>query len=177
MIKNNYKALLSIAFSAFVATFAQALTFEEFAKMSPKDAIEASHQWHRTGEATVIITSEKIIAEDKSGKNVEIPLQNEFFVSIAPWETFTHECSNHVPTGCLGELVQVPVHINITNKKTGEVLKDESIVTQKDGFIDLWLPRNEVFSVTITKDGKTAQEDIGTRKNDKTCITTMKLKS
>lgn len=47
--------------------------------------------------------------------------------------------------------------------------------THANGFIDLWLPRNETFTITITKDEKSAQSEISTFEDDQTCVTNMKL--
>lgn len=162
-----------------MSSFAQQslLTAEEFEKLSPQEAVLASHQWHRSGYATVMITPKEILANfPKENKEVAIPLKDEFFISIAPWINYTHECTNHVPTGCQGELSQKEVAMKIVDTATGEILKDETIITQKDGFIDLWLPRNKSFTVSFNHNGKIATEVLTTMPNSRTCITTMKLK-
>ncbi len=153
------------------------LTAAEFEKLSPQEAVLASHGWHRSGYATVVITPKEIIASfSKENKEVSIPLKDEFFISIAPWTNYTHECTNHVPTGCQGELSQKEMMIKIVDTATGDILKDETITTQKDGFIDLWLPKDKSFTVSFNYKGKTATEVLTTMPNSRTCITTMKLK-
>lgn len=57
----------------------------------------------------------------------------------------------------------------------GNVVVDEKLSSQDNGFIDLWLPRDETYSVSIKhSDGQTVGE-ISTFAGDNTCITTMQL--
>lgn len=154
---------------------AKNITAQEFAKLSPKEAVELSHSWHKKNYASVAITSTEIKASFPNEKTVSIPLGDEFFISVAPYEKQTHECDFHVPTGCTGEMINKKMHLKITNQKTGEVIKDEKVQIQKDGFLDLWLPRDTHFIFEFTYKGKKATEVLGTFKNDRTCITTMQL--
>lgn len=57
----------------------------------------------------------------------------------------------------------------------GNVILDETRKTEQNGFIDLWLPRDETFEVTITQDDRKVEAEISTFDNDPTCITTMQL--
>jgi len=100
--------------------------------------------------------------------------QDEFFVSIAPYIDRTHPCVNHSLTGCRGELAGMPFDIRIEDE-SGAVLLETTAVTPDNGFIDLWLPRNRTFRVTISRDGRTAVSDISTFDGEPTCITTMRL--
>ncbi len=49
------------------------------------------------------------------------------------------------------------------------------MTTLENGFIDLWLPRNQIYKTTIEYDGKSAQSEFSTHKGDNTCITTIQL--
>ena len=53
---------------------------------------------------------------------------------------------------------------------------DETVKSQANGFIDLWLPRDNTYHVTITQGDKSVESEISTFKGDNTCITTMQLK-
>lgn len=121
------------------------------------------------------ITSEQLIMVNEKEEEViyELP-EDEFFVSIAPFIETTHPCANHSLTGCQGELVNQTFEVLIEDED-GNVLVDETMTTMENGFIDLWLPRNKIFNVTITQDGKMAEQEISTFKGDNTCITTMQL--
>lgn len=126
-------------------------------------------------DETASITSEELIITDQAGDETKIPLpKDEFFVSIAPFYTETHECAIHSLTGCQGELVQESFDIYITDE-SGSVVMDDEIETAANGFIDLWLDKDENYTVTISQDGKEVTSDISTFEGDYTCITTMQL--
>lgn len=140
-----------------------------------KELVQKYSERKFNGDQTASITSQELIITEKDGREVVYDLpEDEFFVSIAPFIQKTHPCENHSLTGCQGELVneEFDVYIEDTN---GNVVVDKKITSYSNGFIDLWLPRNETFSVTIKHNGKTAQTEISTFKDDGTCITTMKL--
>ena len=99
----------------------------------------------------------------------------EFFVSIAPYVTVTHPCANHSLTGCQAEMKNEKVAVKIVDT-SGAVVMDKEIQIAKNGFFDLWLKRDETYTITITtKDGKTATQQFSTFTSDNTCITTIQL--
>lgn len=57
----------------------------------------------------------------------------------------------------------------------GKVIVDEKMKTQANGFIDLWLPRNQKYKALIEHNGKKVESEISTFEKDNTCITTMQL--
>lgn len=57
----------------------------------------------------------------------------------------------------------------------GNVIVDETLKSQPNGFIDLWLPRNKTFKTMIEHDGKVVESELSTFESDPTCITTMQL--
>ncbi len=121
-----------------------------------------------------ISSSELIITnEDDTQETYDLP-EDEFFVSIAPFVSETHPCDIHSLTGCQGELVDADFDILIKNK-AGDVVVDETMNSGKNGFIDLWLPREEDYDVTVKYDGKEVESNISTFNGDGTCITTMQL--
>lgn len=77
-------------------------------------------------------------------------------------------------TGCQGELVEKTFDIYIEDME-GNIIVEETMQSQSNGFIDLWLPRNQTFQVTIKHDGKMVNSEISTFEDDGTCITTMQL--
>lgn len=125
-------------------------------------------------DVTASITSHELIVTD-NGKKTSFNLpENEFFVSIAPFVEYTHECAIHNLTGCQGELVEKNFDVLIRDEE-GNVVMDETITSLENGFIDLWLPRDRTYQVKIEYDGKTVESEIATFKDDNTCITTMQL--
>jgi hypothetical protein len=57
----------------------------------------------------------------------------------------------------------------------GNVVMDEKVKSQQNGFIDLWLPRDKKFRTKIEYNGKMVESEISSFENDATCITTMQL--
>ena len=66
---------------------------------------------------------------------------DEIYVSAAPYQSQTHDCYYHSPTGCLGELRNADVAVTVTDTATGEVIVDEDTRTLDNGFVGIWLPR------------------------------------
>lgn len=81
---------------------------------------------------------------------------------------------NHNLTGCQGELANEEFDVYIEDTE-GNVVVDEMMKSYSNGFIDLWLPRDQTFNVTIEHDGKQVESEISTFEDDGTCITTMQL--
>jgi len=121
------------------------------------------------------ITSSELIVTDRNQRERTYDLpDDEFFVSIAPFINETHPCDIHSLTGCQGELANEDVDLLIENS-SGDVILNEKKQTEANGFIDLWLPRDDTFNVTITQDGKKTTSVISTFDGDNTCITDMQL--
>lgn len=77
-------------------------------------------------------------------------------------------------TGCQGELVEETFDVFIEDME-GNVVVNEEVLSQSNGFFDLWLPREQTYKVKIEHDGKIVESEISTFENDGTCITTMQL--
>lgn len=142
-----------------------------------KDIKEVVHEYS-TGSfenVSASITSQELIVEesDQSKKTYKLP-KDEFFVSIAPYVEKTHPCAIHSLTGCQGEMVEKEYDVTIKDEK-GNVVMDKTMKSQKNGFIDLWLPRDKTFQVKIEHEGKVAESEISTFEGENTCITTMQL--
>ena len=96
------------------------------------------------------------------------------FVSIAPFINQTHPCGDHSLTGCQGELANEDFEITITDAD-GNVVFDETRNAGNNGFVDLWLPRDQTYQVLVKHDGKTVESEVSTFEEDGTCVTTMQL--
>lgn len=59
--------------------------------------------------------------------------------------------------------------------KEGNVILDETVTSQSNGFIDLWLPRDKTYSVMIKQGEKSVESEISTFEGDNTCITNMQF--
>lgn len=126
-------------------------------------------------DVSASITSDELIVTDVNDEKTtyELP-ENEFFVSIAPYVETTHPCEIHNLTSCQGELVEEEFDVYIEDTE-GNVVMDETVTSMENGFIDLWLPKDETFHVVIEHGEKVAEQEITTFAGDDTCITTMQL--
>lgn len=143
-------------------------------KSDMKELVQAYTVDELDAESASITSTELIVKETGEEEIIYDLPTDEFFVSIAPFINETHPCEVHSLTGCQGELVEEEFDVNIKNS-SGETVLDEIKKTEKNGFIDLWLLRDDVYDVTITQDGKVTESEISTFEDDQTCITTMQL--
>mgnify|MGYP007126047932 CR=1 FL=1 len=77
-------------------------------------------------------------------------------------------------TGCQGELAEEEFDVYIEDTD-GNVVLDEKVKSQANGFFDLWLPRDKTYQIKVKHGDKVSESEISTFDNDATCITTMKL--
>ncbi|CQR48328.1 hypothetical protein BN1058_02695 [Paraliobacillus sp. PM-2] len=135
----------------------------------------ADYSSNQTTREAASINSEQLIVKNSNNNETTYQLpSDEFFVSIAPYVHATHPCAVHSLTGCQGELANASFAIYIEDAE-GNTIVDKTIQSQANGFIDLWLPRNKDYDVTISYDGKQTTASISTFEGDNTCITTMQL--
>jgi hypothetical protein len=80
----------------------------------------------------------------------------------------------HVFSSCQGELTEKTVRVKAVDQK-GNVLVDGDVATLKNGFFELWLPRDREILLTIQYSGLTAKGMIETFPDSKTCFTTFRL--
>lgn len=107
-------------------------------------------------------------------KETSLPIEDEFYLSMAPYVDGTHDCFYHSLTTCQGELVEEDLDVTITSAD-GEVLVDDTVTTYPNGFVGFWLPRDIEATVEVSYDGRSATTEIGTGPEDPTCLTTMQL--
>ena len=77
-------------------------------------------------------------------------------------------------SSCQGELAKQAFDVRAIDKK-GDVLIEETITTLRNGFFQLWLPRNRKIVLRVKGLNRTAVGVIETYDNSKTCITTFRL--
>ncbi|WP_379127485.1 CueP family metal-binding protein [Paenibacillus sp. sgz500958] len=114
-----------------------------------------------------------VTGEDNQSVTYNLP-GDEFFLSIAPYIKTTHPCATHNLTGCKGELASKEFSVYIEDLD-GKVIMDTTLKSEPNGFIDLWLPRDQKYRVKIGYDGKTANSEVSTFESNDTCNTTMQL--
>lgn len=178
-MKKRYMAII-----LFIAVFLAACNGNskheeiESRQMEPQELKELVNDYSvgNITDETASITSTELIITDSDEKETvhELP-EEEFFVSIAPFINETHPCTNHSLTGCQGELVNQDFDFYIEDMD-GNVVIDETINSEANGFVDLWLPRDQTYRVNISHEDKQVTSEISTFEQDGTCITTMQLK-
>lgn len=144
---------------------------------STEDIKELVHEYSvgDIKDETATITSEELIVTNSDESETVYPLpEDNFFVSIAPFINETHPCTNHSLTGCQGEMVEEEFNIHIEDME-GNVVLDDTLKTEVNGFIDLWLPRDKTYNIAINHNGKKVESEFSTFEQDGTCITTMQL--
>ena len=165
---------LIFAFSAFQTQRVQAAFLEKY-DLSGLD-LEAivkklDSSIDEPKELSSSINGEYLTLQDGESKVVlEVP-KDSFYLSFAPYENSTHPCGFHSLSGCRGELVNVLVHVTITDEK-GVVILDDNLETMDNGFIGVWLPRDINANIQVAYNGKVATAPISTFANSETCLTT-----
>lgn len=174
MMKKSILILLGFTFLFIMAACGED-TSDKGETKDIKKMVEEYSTKVSNDEVSASITSEELIVTDAKDKETTYDLpEDEFFVSIAPFVQETHPCSIHSLTGCQGELAEKEFDVFIEDED-GNIIIDEKLTSLKNGFIDLWLPRDKNFQVKIQYDSKTVESEISTFEGDNTCITTMQL--
>ncbi|WP_226035176.1 CueP family metal-binding protein [Aquibacillus saliphilus] len=167
--------LLAVAFGAYLFAIGGEKSGPQ--KNETKDIKQLVNDYTlgKIESASASITSHELVVTDNDKNEITYDLpKDDFFVSIAPYTEKTHPCAIHSLTGCQGEMVEEEFSVYIEDMD-GNVIVDQTSKSQSNGFIDLWLPRDKTYRVTIAHDGKTSESELSTFKNDNTCITTMQL--
>jgi len=77
-------------------------------------------------------------------------------------------------SSCQGELSEKQFDVRATDQD-GNVLINDTIATLKNGFFELWLPRDRSIKLTIQGLDRQATGQIGTFDGSNTCVTTFQL--
>lgn len=116
-----------------------------------------------------------VLTGDEQTTSMPMP-DDEFYLSLAPYENQTHDCYFHSLTTCLGELKDEEMRIIVTDEATDDTVINETRTTYDNGFIGIWLPRGMTGMLTVEHDGKTASTPISTENDDDlTCLTSLRL--
>lgn len=117
---------------------------------------------------------DEVLLSDGASQAV-LPLEgDEFYLSLAPYVTRTHECYFHNLGTCRGEMAGEQVHVTITTDD-GDVLVDEDATTYANGFVGFWIPKDVAGTVVVTADGKRAETRFSSDPEGPTCLTTLQL--
>lgn len=144
-----------------------------------KDAVRAMELANAWGTAKAPVQSfvtPQAVNFDFGGQKAQVALPaDRMVVAVAPYINRTHPCKTHYMSSCQGELVGTAVEVRATNREGKEVFKG-SVKTLENGFLELWLPRNQSYQITLKAKGLSATGLISTFNNSDTCITTFQLR-
>lgn len=122
-------------------------------------------------DSSASITGENLIVFHEEGEE-KYPLGEElFFVSFAPYIDTTHPCEIHSLSGCQGEMVNEDIEV-VIETKDGEVIFDETVTTGVNGFINLWVTRDQTYKLKVFYEGKEVSQSFSSFSDSATCITT-----
>ena len=121
------------------------------------------------------VNSQEVVFQFPRGdvKKVLLP-EERMMVAIAPYKNRTHDCAIHYFSSCQAELAQQTFLVKAIDTG-GNVLVDQPITTLRNGFFELWLPRNRTIMLSIRGGDLKAEGEIGTFPNSPTCVTTLQL--
>jgi len=120
------------------------------------------------------ITPTEIVFEFPDGKKFTKSIADTLmYIAIAPYKITTHTCSTHYPSSFDAEFKSIPLkeEAEESGNKKFEGIKN----SLKNGFFEIWLPRNKTIKIQIENGELKGEETITTNDNSKTCITTIKL--
>lgn len=105
--------------------------------------------------------------------NYQIP-DNLFYLSFAPYLVNTHLCATHNLVTCRGELKNKIFEVLIVDQYGNELI-NQSMTSQDNGFVGVWLPSGIVGTITVSYGQTSTTKSIETFANSNTCLTDLLL--
>ncbi len=142
----------------------------------PYRALALANNWKtRFPAVTTYVTSEKIrfMFPDQSIVDVPMP-EDTMMVAAAPYVVNTHPCTVHTMSGCQGELRNEPVEVTVYDEHD-RIFLQTSAQSLENGFVELWLPRDQRFRIRFEARGMSVERPIETFDGSPTCITDLRL--
>ncbi|WP_147675098.1 CueP family metal-binding protein [Nigerium massiliense] len=116
---------------------------------------------------------ELVLTDDQGTVTKALP-EGQFYLSVAPFVSQTHDCFHHNLASCQGELVDKPLKVTITDQ-AGKKLVDEDVTTYDNGFAGFWLPADTIGTVQVSYDGKTGTAPFNSGADGASCMTDLRL--
>ena len=141
------------------------------------EAMALANAWRQEGKGVQsYVTSEAVVFRLSKSREVKVPLPDDrMVVAVAPYISFTHRCEVHFMSSCQGELAGEKVWIRVEGED-GRVVQEGEVTLLPNGFVELWLPREQRFAFTARYGGLEAQKTLTTFANSPTCVTDVPLK-
>lgn len=161
---------------ALALGLAQAPSPEALKGLGPEEALALAKRWREEGQRVVsYVTPEAFFFEFPDGRKAQVALKDRFLLAVAPYVSRTHPCQVHYFSSCTGELQEKVFLVRVLEGEK-EVLKTQ-VKTGKDGFFELWLPRNRRYTLEIRFENLVATGPVATFSQSPTCLTGFRLAS
>ncbi|WP_135257570.1 CueP family metal-binding protein [Thermus caldilimi] len=169
------KKLLALALGVALG-LAQAPSPEALKGLGPEETLALAKRWREEGQRVVsYVTPEAFFFEFPDGRKAQVALKDRFLLAVAPYVSRTHPCQVHYFSSCTGELQEEVLEVRVLEGEK-EVLKTR-VRSGKDGFFELWLPRNRRYTLEVRRGDLLATGPITTFRNSPTCLTTFRLRA
>lgn len=180
MFKNILKILLSVIFLVSCSNSTDPdynQYYDSLSNLDYKAAIAKGNEWHYSvPKIKTYVTTKEAVFEFPDGRVVKKSLPNDlFYMAVAPFVNGTHTCETHYPSSCDGEMKEKQFTVSAVDENENSVFNG-NITSLKNGFIELWLPRNKNIKLSISYSGLNGTETLPTKDDSRTCITTIRLK-
>ncbi|MGK0618826.1 CueP family metal-binding protein [Meiothermus cerbereus] len=168
------KRLVTLLWIGAAIGLAQVSSPEALKGLDPEGALALAKRWREEGQKVVsYVTPEAFFFEFADGRKARVELKDRFLLAVAPYRNQTHPCQVHYFSSCTGELREETFSVRVL-EGSKEVLRAE-VRTGKDGFFELWLPRNKVYVLEVRQGGWVARGEVATHTKNPTCLTTFRL--
>lgn len=172
---NKLTSMLLLALASLAPAQTAAPSPAQLGGLTAQQALAKANQWRNTGGLQSFVTTEAVVFKFPDGeqKSVALPAK-QMVIAIAPFVNQTHPCKTHFMSGCQGELVNTSVSV-LVKTQAGKTVMNKTVKTLPNGFLELWLDRNQTYQVTLKTGGKTTTGTLNTQPGSDTCVTTMRL--
>lgn len=138
-------------------------------------AMELANAWGVAKAPVQSFVTPQAVNFEIGGRKAQVALPaDRMVVAVAPYVSRTHPCKTHYMSACQGELAGTLVEVRVT-QGSKEILKG-TVKTLENGFLELWLPRDQTYQLTVRAKGLSATGPISTFATSDTCVTTFQLK-
>ncbi|WP_135230705.1 CueP family metal-binding protein [Deinococcus fonticola] len=171
------QTLLTIGFitlSSLALAQPSSPSLDQLKGITPQKAMQLANAWKGTAVKS-FVTDSAVQFTFPDGRQESVPLPTkQMVIAIAPYVNQTHPCKTHFMSGCQGELVNTPVKVQVTNA-AGKTVINRTVKTLPNGFLELWLDRNQTYNVMLSAQGRSVKGQLQTLKGSDTCVTTLRL--
>lgn len=157
-------------------TLLRDLGFEGMEAREIIDQLEALAIDERPADVLAAVQPFELALSDEAGREATLALpEDAFYLSVAPFLQTTHDCHFHSLTTCTGELQSQDIDVLVTDGDGAAVVED-TITTNPNGFLGLWLPRDRQLTLTCSQDGMRGTVSVSTSGEEAaTCLTTLQM--